>query len=102
MYARIYRPSRTAMQSGKAKYDRWVLEFERQSAKRVDPLMGWTSSDDTLADEVRLTFDTKEAAIAYAKKEAIPFQLIEEQGAKPVTKAYSDNFAARRRMPWTH
>ena len=102
MYARIYRPSRTAMQSGKAKYDRWVLEFERQSAKRVDPLMGWTSSDDTLADEVRLTFDTKDAAIAYAKGEGIPFQLIEEAGAKPTIKAYSDNFAARRRMPWTH
>ena len=102
MYARIYRPSRTAMQSGKAKYDRWVLEFERRTAKRVDPLMGWTSSDDTLADEVRLTFDTKDAAIAYAKAEGIPFQLIEEEGAKPVTKAYSDNFAARRRMPWTH
>ena len=102
MYARIYRPSRTAMQSGKAKYDRWVLEFERRSAKRVDPLMGWTSSDDTLADEVRLTFDSKDAAIAYAKKQGIPFQLVEEQGAKPVTKAYADNFAARRRMPWTH
>ena len=102
MYARIYRPSRTAMQSGKAKYDRWVLEFERQSAKRVDPLMGWTSSDDTLADEVRLTFDTKEAAIAYAKNEGIAFQLVEDQGAKPVAKAYADNFAARRRMPWTH
>ena len=102
MYARIYRPSRTAMQSGKAKFDRWVLEFERQTPKRVDPLMGWTSSDDTLADEVRLTFETKEAAIAYAKENGIPFSLSEDEGAKPTIKAYSDNFAARRRMPWTH
>ena len=102
MYARIYRPSRTAMQSGKAKMDRWVLEFERESAKTTEPLMGWTSSSDTLADEVRLTFGTEKEAVAYAKANKINYQVIREQGAKPVPKSYADNFTTRRRMPWTH
>ncbi len=102
MFARIYQPSKTAMQSGKGKADRWVLEFEASAARRVDPLMGWTSSDDTRADQVRLAFDTKEAALTYAESRNIPYQLSEPVEEKPVIKAYSDNFAFRRRRPWTH
>jgi hypothetical protein len=102
MYARIYRPSRTAMQSGKAKSEDWVLEFEQSYAKRLDPLMGWTSSVDTQAGQVLLHFETKEQAVSYAKEHGIPHQVIEPAGSKPIIKAYSDNFASRRRMPWTH
>lgn len=102
MLARIYRPSRTAMQSGKAKYDKWVLEFERRYAQSVEPLMGWTASGDTLAGQVRLTFPTKEAAVAFAKEHKIPHQVIDKHKAKPVPKSYADNFAAQRRTPWTH
>ncbi|WP_031555043.1 ETC complex I subunit [Parvularcula oceani] len=102
MYARIYRPARTAMQSGKAKFDVWVLEFDQQYAHRVDPLMGWTSSEDTLAGQVRLTFHSKEAAIGYAKGRKIPHQVIEGKQARPVPKAYADNFVTARRAPWTH
>ena len=102
MLARIFQPSKTAMQSGKAKTQNWVLEFERSSARRIDPLMGWTSGDDTAANQVRLTFDDKEAAIAYATEHKIPFQVVETREAKPSIKAYSDNFSFRRRKPWTH
>ena len=102
MFATIYKPSRTAMQSGTANVEEWRLEFERQSARRTDPLMGWTSSDDTKSDQVRLTFDTKAAAIAYAKSQNIPYRVAEARDPAPVAKAYSDNFAFRRRKPWTH
>lgn len=102
MFARIYRPSRTAMQSGKAKYDKWVLEFDREHAQRVDPLMGWTTSEDTLANQVRLSFDTREEAVAYAKERKLPHQVIEPTKQAPVAKSYADNFVTDRRAPWTH
>ncbi|WOI54065.1 ETC complex I subunit [Parvularcula sp. LCG005] len=102
MLARIYQPAKTAMQSGKTKAQNWVLEFEQQSPRTTDPLMGWTSGSDMLASEVRLKFDTKEAAIAYAKEHKIAHEVIDRNVAKPVIKAYSDNFSYRRRMPWTH
>ena len=102
MFARIYRPSRSAMQSGKAKYDQWVLEFEREGPQRVDPLMGWTAGGDTLANQVRLSFDTREDAVAYAKREGIPHQVIEPSKTAPTAKSYADNFITVRRAPWTH
>jgi len=102
MLARIFQPSKTAMQSGKAKTARWALEFEEQHARRVDPLMGWTSGEDTRAGQVRLTFDTKDAAIAYAENHRIAYQVEDHNPATPVIKAYSDNFAYQRRKPWTH
>ncbi|ADM08364.1 NADH-ubiquinone oxidoreductase-related protein [Parvularcula bermudensis HTCC2503] len=101
MLARIYRPSRTAMQSGKRKTELWVLEFEGRSPRKTDPLMGWTSSADTLG-QVKMTFDTKEAAIAYAKEQRLPYQVLEKPDQAPVPKSYADNFAFRRRTPWTH
>ncbi|WP_158548739.1 ETC complex I subunit [Parvularcula marina] len=102
MLARIYRPSKTAMQSGKAKTTQWTLEFEGAAPRTTDPLMGWTSSSDMLASEVRMRFDTKEEAIAYAKEHKIPYQVMDREEAPRVLKAYSDNFAYRRRLPWTH
>jgi hypothetical protein len=101
MLARIYRPAKTAMQSGKAKTKEWVLEFEPQSARLPDPLMGWAQSRD-MDGEVRLQFDTKEEAIAYAQAHGIAFRLIEPKTAKRVLKAYADNFAFGRKTPWTH
>jgi len=102
MFARIYQPAKTAMQSGKGKTRSWVLEFEQSAARRVDPLMGWISSDDMTSNQVRLKFESKEAAVAYATEHGIPHKVSESHGGKPVIKAYSDNFSARRRKPWTH
>ena len=102
MLARIYRPSKTAMQSGRAKAANWVLEFEPKDARRPDPLMGWTVTSDTESSQVRLTFDTKEEAVRYAEAHGIAFQLTDPAPAKRIIKAYADNFAFGRRIPWTH
>ena len=102
MLARIYQPAKTAMQSGKAKTAAWVLEFEAEAAHRIDPLMGWTSASDMKASQVRLEFETKAAAIAYAERRGVLYQVSDAQAPKPVAKAYSDNFAFKRRMSWTH
>lgn len=101
MLARIYRPSKTAMQSGQANTRRWVLEFEPDEADRIEPLMGWTSSGDTRR-QVRLTFDTREEAVAYAKANGIPHQVMATHERKRKSKSYADNFAYDRRQPWTH
>ncbi len=102
MLARIYRPSKTAMQSGRAKAAAWVLEFEPKDARRPDPLMGWTFTGDTESSQVRLSFETKEEAVRYAETHGIAFQLIDPAPAKRIIKAYADNFAYGRRIPWTH
>lgn len=101
MLARIYRPAKTAMQSGKAKTRQWRLEFEPSSAARPDDLMGWATSSDT-SRQVQLTFDTKEEAIAFARAQGIPHQVIEPASSKRQVKSYSDNFAFKRREPWSH
>jgi hypothetical protein len=101
MLARIFRPSKSAMQSGLANTVEWVLEFEPASARIADPLMGWTSSTD-MDGQIRLSFDSRERAVAYAQAHGIPFQVIEPQQSKKIIKAYADNFAPGRRQPWTH
>ena len=101
MLARIYRPSKTAMQSGRANTKRWVLEFEPELARKIEPLMGWTSSSD-MRGQVRLTFDTREEAIAYAKANDIPHQVVEAKERRRKTKSYAENFAYDRKQPWTH
>jgi hypothetical protein len=101
MLARIYRPAKTAMQSGKAKTKDWVLEFEPASARRSDPLMGWTQSMD-MNGQVRLNFETKEEAVRYAQGHGLAFQLVDPKPAKRIIKAYADNFAFGRKVPWTH
>ena len=102
MFARIYKPAKTAMQSGKANTARWVLEFEPDMARRVDPLMGWTSGDETTSGQVRIPFETEAEAVAYAERHGLPFRLEAPHQAAPQPKAYSDNFSFRRRKPWTH
>jgi hypothetical protein len=101
MLARIYKPSKSAMQSGTAKTKDWVLEFEPASARTPDPLMGWTSTTD-MRGEVRLSFETDAEAIAYAQRHGIPFQVTEPKPRRKIIKAYADNFAYNRKQPWTH
>lgn len=103
MRARIFQPARTAMQSGTAKTQGWVLEFAPASAREVDPLMGWTSSDDTQA-QVRLRFDSREAAEAYATERGIAFDVMEPKARKPILRprGYGENFATDRKGAWTH
>ena len=101
MPARIYKPAKNAMQSGKAKSRDWVLDFEPASARVSDPLMGWTVTGD-MDGQVRLAFDTSEEAVAYAQKHGIAFELVTPKATKKIIKAYADNFAFTRRQPWTH
>lgn len=103
MHARIYQPARNAMQSGQAKTKTWVLEYAPAAARTVDPLMGWTSSGD-MNSQVRLTFDSKDAAVAYAQKHGLAFRVQEKEPRAHVlrTHGYGDNFATNRRLPWTH
>ena len=94
MRARIYQPAKTAMSSGTAKTKHWVLEFAPASARAVDPLMGWTSSADTQS-QVRMTFDTKDAALDYAKEHGIAAVVQAPNKRKPNIRpgGYGDNFA---------
>lgn len=103
MRARIYQPTKTAMQSGTAKTREWILEFAPASAREVDPLMGWTSSDDTQA-QVKLRFDSQEAAETYARDNAIAYDVQLPRARKPLIRArgYGENFATDRKGAWTH
>jgi len=101
MRARIYKPAKNAMQSGKARTKLWLLEYEPERPRVPDPLMGWTSSDD-MRQQVVLEFDTKEEAVAYAEKHAIPFQVFEPHTPHTRPKSYSDNFRFDRKLPWSH
>jgi hypothetical protein len=78
-----------------------VLEFEQKSPREIDPLMGWTSSRDT-QQQVRLSFETKEEAVAYAENNGIAYRLIEPKPRRPVRKSYADNFRFGRIGSWTH
>lgn len=103
MRARIYQPAKTAMQSGTAKAKGWVLEFAQASARAVDPLMGWTSSDDTQT-QVRLRFDSRLAAEDYARAHGIECDVADPNARKPIIRArgYGENFATDRKGVWTH
>ena len=101
MTARIYKPAKTAMQSGQAKTREWVLDYEPEEARVVESLMGWTSSGD-MKSQLRLQFATKDEAVAYAERHGIPYQV---QEGKPVPRrglSYADNFSFGRRGAWTH
>lgn len=103
MRARIFKPARNAMTSGMAKTRSWVMVFAPQSPRKIDPLMGWTSSDDTQS-QVRLRFDSKEAALEYADVHGIEVDLQEPKIRKANIRpgGYGDNFATNRRGAWTH
>src|SRR5207253_2638246 len=89
--ARIYRPSKTAMQSGRRQSKKWLLEYEPASRRDPDPLMGWSSAADTL-NEVQLRFETIEEAVAFADKHRMQYTIIEPHQRTPKVKSYADNF----------
>ena len=102
MPVRIFKPARNAMQSGKGKSEFWVLEHEAEAPRTAEPLMGWTSSAD-MRQQLKLTFDTKDEAVAYAEREGVAYRVIAEVPAgKAIRKSYSDNFKFGRTGNWTH
>jgi hypothetical protein len=101
MTARIYKPAKTAMQSGKGKTGRWMLVHEPEIPRSIEPLMGYTSSAD-MKRQVKLYFDTQEEAVAYCERNGISYQLFEPHEPTPKRVSYSDNFRAGRTTPWTH
>jgi hypothetical protein len=101
MTARIYKPSKTAMQSGRAKAHGWVLDYEPEQPRTVEPLMGWTSSSD-MRQQVRVRFSTCEEAIAFCQREGIAYQVLADKEPARRIMSYSDNFAFNRRGAWTH
>ena len=101
MRARIFQPPKTAMQSGWAKTHGWTLEFVPTHAERPDPLMGWTGGGDTQT-QVRLFFDTRDEAIAYAESCGFQYDVELPQTRRIKPKAYADNFKYGRVENWTH
>ncbi|RTL54727.1 MAG: ETC complex I subunit [Bradyrhizobiaceae bacterium] len=101
MTARIFRPAKNAMQSGKMATKEWRLDYEPEQPRIIEPLMGWTSSGD-MKQQLTLHFDTREEAIAYCEREGIPYQVLEPHDPVRRQIAYADNFAFRRPEPWTH
>ena len=89
--AKIYQPAKTAMQSGRANTNRWIVEYEPEEAKRADPLMGWIGSGD-MRGQVRIRFETKEEAIGYAERNHLSYQLTEPTVRKIRPKNYADKF----------
>ncbi len=101
MPARIYMPSKSAMQSGFAKTKAWTLDFEPELPRQVEPLMGWTSSGD-MRQQLSLRFGSKEEAAAYCERHGIAYQIFEATPLKRRAIAYADNFSFKRRDAWTH
>ncbi len=101
MTARIYRPARNAMQSGKGKSKQWVLVHEAVAPRSIDPLMGYTSSTD-MEQQVRLSFPTLEEAEAYAQRNGIAYSVQPAHDPSPKRVSYPDNFRSDRKTPWTH
>ena len=101
MTARIFMPTKTAMSSGLAKTQKWVLEYEPSAPRGIEPLMGYTSSSD-MTSQVRLTFETRQEAVAYAERNGIEYRVVEPHQRKRRPMSYSDNFRTDRGQPWTH
>ena len=91
MKAKIYKPSKTAMQSGRSKFNKWVLKFNNNRNQKKDSLMGWNGGSNTNS-QIELKFDTKEGAIKYAKRNDIEYVVLESSERKVITKSYADNF----------
>ncbi|WP_029057339.1 ETC complex I subunit [Stappia stellulata] len=101
MVARIYSPAKTATQSGRGNAQEWILEFVPETARSIEPLMGYTSSSD-MKQQVRLTFETQDEAVAYAKRNGLAYRVEEQKTRRVPRLTYSDNFRYDRFMPWTH
>lgn len=101
MFAKIYRPRPSAMSSGRAKSLHWVLEFESDEPHSIDPLTGNAISTDT-REQIHMTFDTLEEAVAYAKANDLPHRVMGSTETKRIPRSYSENFDFNRKLPWTH
>ena len=91
MKAKIYKPSKTAMQSGRSKYNKWVLKFSDQKNQRKDTMMGWNGGSSTVS-QIELKFSTKEEAVSYAQLNNIDYEVLETSERKVINKSYADNF----------
>ena len=101
MTIKIYKPSKTAMQSGYGKTKQWLAEYKSEVTTTKDILMGWTSSSDTRS-QIKLFFDTKKQAINWAKKNNYQFYVEDYKKIKVKPKSYASNFDMNRKEPWTH
>ncbi len=101
MKARIYQPAKTAMQSGRAKTRKWVLEYEPTRRQSLDPLMGWPGAGDTMS-QLRLSFESLDDATAYASQRGIDYNVQQPKTRTVRPKAYADNFAVSRKFSWSH
>ena len=101
MTARIFKPAKNAMQSGRSKTKEWQLDYEPEQPRSVEPLMGWTSSGD-MKSQLSLSFDTKEEAVAFAVRHGIAFRLEEPKETEVRAKSYAENFKFGRPDRWTH
>lgn len=101
MFAKIFQPAPSAMQSGRGNSQKWVLEFVSKKPLVIDPLTGNTRSTD-MRSQIELKFDTMEEAVAYAKANDIPHRVSAPKVTKRISRSYSENFAYDRKHPWTH
>ena len=101
MVARIYRPAKNAMQSGEARSQQWLLEFEPERPFGREPLMGWTTMTD-MRRQVKLTFPSREKAEEFARRHGIPYIVLPAHERAPKRKSYADNFRVGRKVNWTH
>jgi hypothetical protein len=101
MTARISKPAKSAMQSGTAQTEEWTLVLEASAPREIDPLMGWTSSSDTTS-QVKLSFVTKDEAVAYAERMGLAYTVSEPEERSHIRKSYADNFKFGRVGSWTH
>ena len=92
---RIFRPAKTAMQSGRGKTHQWLMEFETSAPNRVEPLMGWTSGADT-RNQIKLKFDSREEALAYAAAHGLKAVVVDPQERALKPKSYADKFRPER------
>ncbi|EJF96004.1 ETC complex I subunit [Bartonella taylorii] len=101
MIARIYNPAKTAMQSGRRSTGVWILQYEPLQAKMLEPLMGYTATSD-MNNQIKIQFNRKEEAVAFARKNAIPYRVEKTHRSIRRAVSYSDNFRSDRQQPWTH
>ena len=102
MLVHIYQPARNPMQSGVGKIKNWLMEFDASEKKHIEALSGHIGSGDTLSTQLKMSFETREEAIAFAVKKGFAYKITELQKRKRTPKAYSDNFAFGRKLNWTH
>lgn len=103
MQIKIYKPSKTSMQSGTAKTKKWRLEYEKSSRKFIDPTMGWVGTEDTQGSVI-IDFDTKDSAVKYAEDLGLPYKVELPKERKHIIRngGYGENFSFKRKSAWTH